>query len=431
MSQTTPEGRFREAQRLQSSLVHPSPDCLADDRVGRRYRSSGEFLRQVSPAFEDFGLTRVGSLTGLDTIGIPVWFATRPNSRSLSVSQGKGLDDDQACISAVMESLEQAVAERPRRLVTVFDTMAGMARRGLAIIPLAEMSRCVVGNPDQTRERAWVPGLSLITGEEVFAPYELVGVDMRVDAPWDRDAFRMSSIGLASGATLPEATLHALCEVVENDSTAPRQTLKASLPQGSLAVPAGASDSLDQAVARVEAAGLQPRFYDVSSDIDLPAIMCTIERQVVDDQGPAARRSAGIACHPDRLQAAVGAILEAVQTRLTYIAGARDDIDAADYEALWQKPGREPERIANGPRLADNRLEGPGTKGSVALLRRAIDALRRAGIPDVYLFPLGGEDIGVHVVRVLIPTLEAGLERGLVRIGARGLSGLLRGAGAA
>jgi ribosomal protein S12 methylthiotransferase accessory factor len=423
MNQATPEDRVRQAQELQSSLLRDDPGRQDNDgRAGRRYTSSGEFLKKVRPCFEDFGLTRVGSLTSLDTIGIPVWFAVRPNSRSLSLSQGKGLDDDQACISAVMESLEQAVAERPRRVVGALETTAGMARRGLATVPLAEMSRCVDDSPDRGRERAWVPGVSLISGEPVFAPYELIGVDLRVDAPWDRNAFRMSSIGLASGATLAEAALHALCEVVENDCTAPWQTLAASLPQRRLVFRAGVDDTLDQAVTRVEAAGLQPTFYDVVNDIGLPAIMCTIERTVLDDRGPGARRSAGVACHPDRFRAAVGAILEAVQTRLTYIAGARDDIDASQYEPVWRSREIAPATGDSRPAAADPevRQEGP-----IALLRRTLDALRRAGVPDAYLFPLGGEEIGIHVARVLVPTLEAGLEQGVVKIGSRGLAGLL------
>ncbi|MFB4373309.1 hypothetical protein RAC92_06975, partial [Agrobacterium sp. CR_3] len=37
-----------------------------------------------------FGMTRVGDVTGLDIIGIPVGFAARPNSRRLSVSQLTG-----------------------------------------------------------------------------------------------------------------------------------------------------------------------------------------------------------------------------------------------------------------------------------------------------------------------------------------------------
>ncbi len=62
-----------------------------------------------------FGITRVGDVTGLDIVGIPVWFAVRPNSRGLSVSQGKGLVPAQARLSAVMEAIEGAVAEDTRR----------------------------------------------------------------------------------------------------------------------------------------------------------------------------------------------------------------------------------------------------------------------------------------------------------------------------
>jgi ribosomal protein S12 methylthiotransferase accessory factor YcaO len=46
------------------------------------------------------GITRLGNITGLDRIGIPVAIAVRPNSRSVSVSQGKGLELPQALASA-------------------------------------------------------------------------------------------------------------------------------------------------------------------------------------------------------------------------------------------------------------------------------------------------------------------------------------------
>jgi len=52
------------------------------------------------------GITRLGNLTGLDRIGIPVTVAVRPNSRSVSVSQGKGVDVLQALASAMMEAVE-------------------------------------------------------------------------------------------------------------------------------------------------------------------------------------------------------------------------------------------------------------------------------------------------------------------------------------
>ena len=42
----------------------------------------GQTLSRIRPLFPALGITRVGLLTGLDTIGIPVAFATRPNSHT-------------------------------------------------------------------------------------------------------------------------------------------------------------------------------------------------------------------------------------------------------------------------------------------------------------------------------------------------------------
>jgi ribosomal protein S12 methylthiotransferase accessory factor len=61
-------------------------------------------------------ITRPGNITGLDRIGIPVAVVVRPNSRSVSVSQGKGLELPQSMASALMEACEGFHAEegRPR-----------------------------------------------------------------------------------------------------------------------------------------------------------------------------------------------------------------------------------------------------------------------------------------------------------------------------
>ena len=57
------------------------------------------------------GITRIANVTGLDTIGIPVVMVCRPNSRSVAVSQGKGLTLAAAKASGVMESVEGYHAE--------------------------------------------------------------------------------------------------------------------------------------------------------------------------------------------------------------------------------------------------------------------------------------------------------------------------------
>ena len=71
-----------------------------------------ETLARLKPLPPKMGITRLANVTGLDVIGIPVVMSVRPCSRSLSVSQGKGLDLDSAKVSAAMESVEGYHAER-------------------------------------------------------------------------------------------------------------------------------------------------------------------------------------------------------------------------------------------------------------------------------------------------------------------------------
>ena len=74
--------------------------------------SPAQTLETLTPLFKDLGITRLGEITGLDNLGVPVACAIRPNSFSLSVSLGKGPDREFAYASAAMEAAEIAVAER-------------------------------------------------------------------------------------------------------------------------------------------------------------------------------------------------------------------------------------------------------------------------------------------------------------------------------
>src|SRR5438270_2654827 len=68
-------------------------------------------LSRVRPLMPVMGITRIANVTGLDSIGIPVVMVCRPNSRSLAVSQGKGLELAAAKASGLMESIETYHAE--------------------------------------------------------------------------------------------------------------------------------------------------------------------------------------------------------------------------------------------------------------------------------------------------------------------------------
>src|SRR5688500_3384005 len=63
-------------------------------------------LELAGVAAAKVGVTRVADITRLDTIGIPTYQAIRPTSRTLAVSQGKGVVPELAKLSAMMEAIE-------------------------------------------------------------------------------------------------------------------------------------------------------------------------------------------------------------------------------------------------------------------------------------------------------------------------------------
>src|SRR5215470_18488677 len=77
-----------------------------------RIVAPAQTLEAARRFFPVMGITRIADVTGLDTIGLPVVLACRPNSRSIVVAQGKGCDVMAAKASAAMESVEAFTAER-------------------------------------------------------------------------------------------------------------------------------------------------------------------------------------------------------------------------------------------------------------------------------------------------------------------------------
>ena len=103
--------------------------------------------------------------------------------------------------------------------------------------------------------------------------------------------------------------------------------------------------------------------------------------------------ASGTGAHPSPATAAQRAVLEAAQTRLTIIAGARDDLAPGEYQrplppdlALFtQAPAGRPYRDpAHGP--ISGALTAP------RLFDWIVDRLKQAGIQSAVLVPFESED---------------------------------------
>lgn len=370
-------------------------------------------MNSVSPDFPPlapFGLSRVGDLTDLDIIGIPVWFAVRPNSRCLAVSQGKGLNHERARLTAIMEAIEGAVAEQTRPMIAEFGTPAELAKRKLRTVPLRSLVRCHFSEFDPRRPRAWVRGVSHGSNRAVYAPYELVGLDMRDDFPWDYAAFHVSSDGLGAGFDYASAALSALLELIERDGTTLSDGLGhlKGLSRPLIWQP-GIHPGLDEAVTKVRNAGLEPHFFNKTGKIGIPTVSAMIVRPVCDKDGAGIRFSGGDACRLDAAEAALAALLEAVQSRLTNISGSRDDLDISQYENLDLALPSRPDRGETFGQFA-TRHALPTNLSSPEALNFLVSQLAKAGHRDIFFFDLPCPVEGVHVVRALVPGFRTFVE---------------------
>jgi YcaO-like protein with predicted kinase domain len=348
----------------------------------------------------------VGVITGLDVIGIPVVMVCRPNGRSLSVSQGKGPDLTSAKVSGIMEAAEAWHAEHvllPLRLASERE-LRTVAR----VVDVEQLPRQPGSRFDRDLSLLWIEGTDVFSAERVWVPYECVHLDFRVPAPQGSGCFLANGTGLAAGNHQLEAVSHALCEAVERDAFALWDE-RDSADRASRRLDLGSVDDpgCRRLLEAYERAGVGVGVWDLTTDVGLPVFSATI----VDRDGSLARRlpaAMGGGCHPDRGVALARALTEAAQSRLTLIAGTRDDSPPAYYRRT-----RDPDAIATHvARLGDpaerSFAEVPHQSGESidADVVHELDHLRGAGVRQAIVVELTRPEIGIPVVRLVVPGLE-------------------------
>ncbi|MFJ2110759.1 YcaO-like family protein [Streptomyces sp. NPDC087850] len=294
-----------------------------------RARTPEETWAAVAGRLDEFGITRVADLTGLDVIGLPVWTAIRPASRTLSTSQGKGATALLAKLSAVMEAIELWHVEQPLPVAA-----HGPAAEVAPDCPLSALPT-TAPYPQDALARVvceWAAGTGLVTGAKALLPIDLVR--RRGQRPaWTPDVWRATSTGLACGNTRDEALLHALFEVVERDVL--HRDAQSGVRRRTLIDPRTVDDPLGrEVIARLAAAGMALEIALVGGPYGPPvcvAYLWSEDYPVV---------FAGGGCHSDPGIALTRAVTEAAQSRLAAIAGTRDDLpaDPGSFDTLPFRP---------------------------------------------------------------------------------------------
>lgn len=362
------------------------------------------------------GVTRVARVTGLDRTGVEVACAVRPGGHVLQVTNGKGLRFATAAAGALLEAAELAAAEAAPPARLAWASEAELVRERRAHLAPRELG----GDACPTLRLAWREGVDLATGGRVLVPAALVHAPAQGGPVLGLAGVSWTSNGMGAHPSRPAALLHALLEAAE------RHGLARALPQAwtedacaayrlgaGLARCAPAASALARRIAR---RGFEVYLFRLPAAAGVPLAAALL----FDARHGPVPLTAGYASRLDLDAAATAALLEAAQSRLTDIHGAREDVAPADPRGVERlrracraaardrRPSAPERGLDPAPRPRPppaGRRAGAGSPDRERALRAVLSGLRRAGFPRAVAVDLAPPDLGVHVVKVLVPGL--------------------------
>ena len=367
---------------------------------------------------ERIGVTRVARVTGLDRSGVEVACAVRPGGHVLQVSNGKGDSFAAAAWSALGEAAELWAAERVDEAELAWGTHADLERSCAAWGP-GELGGGASGLVDSlgfldSLRLAWVRGAELFSGEAVALLAQAVHCPPPGSVSLGPVVLRWTSNGMGAHPDREQALVHALLEAIERDQ------LARALPDGITArelqkrlIDVGDDRErllprTSALLARLDRAGFQAHLIDVAprgrGHLGLPvAGALLLDRE----QGPVPL-SAGYACRLGLDEAFHAALLEAVQSRVTDVHGARDDIAPMDPDEVGEmrdaiarvRSRRGVAAIGGGGKKSRAGAAEEPTGGALATI---LARLSLAGIERAAVVELGPPGIGLHIIKVVIP----------------------------
>ena len=362
-------------------------------------------------------------ITRLDVVGVPVFVSIRPDAQpgSLCVNAGKGLSPEEARVGAYMESIEYAFAEYPRSSLNVLRRPARDVYDG-STRPEAILDFCPMMNVsiDLDAPISCVEAQDVVTGEWCLVPAELVFFPFP-DEAGSEEYFGSNTNGLCSGNSVLEATVHGLAEVIERDVLS-----FYFVDDCSYLVE---NHSLPPPVRRIEATlasvGLNLFVRYVKNIFEIPFFMAFVaEQKCLTPQFV----NGGFGCNPSREVALTRAVCEALQSRLSFIHGGRDDLreryqhfgkgskksQAAYAQRLTRKVARQEPKVLFED-TSDHSASLTDLESSLGVL---LSSLRRNGFRHVLRVVYTSQQFPLHVVRILVPGLESFKET-TIRIGPR------------
>jgi ribosomal protein S12 methylthiotransferase accessory factor len=350
---------------------------------------------------EQFGISRVSELTGLDSAGLPVYTCVRALSETVSIHSGKGLTREFSRCGAILEAIEFEVGEHPAGDWTMARAMDLEPER---FVPLEDCFPTRSSILNNLTPLAWEEVTNIQNGAKKLIPSDLVWLVTRIKHQ-SLMHVQMGSNGIASGGSLEDAILAGLYEILERDAWTLNQFLLDSGLLLNRSPLTGISPRLESCIQKIQASDLKLHLFDITNDYRIP----TFSAIILDLSGACAGTFGGYGTHLNADIAAIRAITEAAQARCCYISGARDDLFRRQFLLMKRMDQHALHNMFQelpmaGPLSEYRVLHFPDVRSE---LRYLLKLIRQFGVSDVYVKDMGSYLNGaVHVVRVISPQTE-------------------------
>lgn len=401
-----------------------------------RVQPAQETLEKVIPISKKIGVTRLADITDMDVLRIPNYSAVLPGTEDyIWVYSGKGPTKEHAMASALMESIERyssLPSGGPRKFVR--STYSDLSKSYDVLHPDRVIEPVTfVYRTDMLMD--WLPGYDLVSGREIMVPAS-VALFRYTPAPPAVNPFAyFHTNGLASGNVMEEAVCHALCEVIERDAMSLAELRASAIPfhilrtivyslnaAGFSVSPIPANKFVDDPstfpdvdisetdfepvknlVSKFKHSGISLTIKDITSDIGIPTFNASSVEWITHDYGYLAE---GHGTHPDARIALLRAITEVSQTRAANIHGARDDLRKIRYGEQSTDDNRAWQFMPSTKKIKFSMIKTFFNEDILDDIRLILSQLESIGLNQVIIVDLTNPDIGVPVVRAIVPGLE-------------------------
>ena len=395
-----------------------------------------ETLRKVIPIADMIGITRIADITEMDVLRIPNYSVVLPGTEDyIWVYSGKGATKLHAKASALMETVERYSAlpssGHKKMISGTFEKLS----KNYDVLHPSDVVEPMAFEFNDDMDMDFIEGYDIANNEEILVPVPLALFRYTPRPPTVNPYSLHHTNGLASGNVLEEAICHSLCEVIERDAASLAELRASAIPfhilkslssyfirKGYKIEAIKSADFVDDytifpdvecfgiefpacqdLIEKFEKSKIPLIIKDITSDIGIPTFIAGSIEWITHDYGYLAE---GHGTHPNARIAILRAITEVSQTRAANIQGARDDLRKISYghsntddKRMWQF--MKSKRTIDFAKITtfnyDNILD------DINLIK---SKLIGKGLTRIIIVNLTNPDIGIPVVRAIVPGLE-------------------------